>query len=75
MKLENDPTLPDRTQLDIEDIIRLLSFVLFHSFFVYNNTIYKQIGGCAIGSPVYSAIVANLQIQILHSTLPIWVFQ
>ncbi len=32
-KLENDPTLPDRTQLDIDDIIRLLSFVLSNSFF------------------------------------------
>jgi hypothetical protein len=42
MKLENDPTLPDRTQLGIDDIIRLLSFVLFNSFFVYNNAIYIQ---------------------------------
>ncbi len=58
-KIENDSTLPDTTQLDIDDIIRLLSFVLSNSFFVYNNTTYKQINGCAMGSPV-SAIVANL---------------
>ena len=64
-KLENDPTLPDRTQLDIDDIIRLLSFVLSNSFFVYNNTTYKQIHGCAMGSPV-SAIVANLCIEVIE---------
>ena len=64
-KLENDPTLPDRTQLDIDDIIRLLSFVLSNSFFVYNNTTYKQIHGCAMGSPV-SAIVANLCMEVIE---------
>ncbi len=32
-KLENDPTLPDRTQLDIDDIIRLLSFCFIKQFF------------------------------------------
>ena len=45
--------------LFIERSIRLLSFVLSNSFFVYNNTTYKQIHECAMGSPV-SAIVANL---------------
>ena len=30
-KLENDNTLSDRTQLDIDDILRLLQFVLFNS--------------------------------------------
>ncbi len=58
-KLENDDTLSDRTQLDIDDILRLLEFVLSNSFFVYNDKTYKQIHGCAMGSPV-SAIVANL---------------
>ena len=64
-KLENDPTLPDRTQLDIDDIIRLLSFVLSNSFFVYNNTTYKQIHECAMGSPV-SAIVDNLCMEVIE---------
>ena len=31
-KLENDNILSDRTQLDIDDILRLLQFVLFNSF-------------------------------------------
>ena len=45
-KLEHDTSLANRTQLDIDDIIRLLTFVLSNSFFVYNNTTYKQIHGC-----------------------------
>ena len=58
-KLENDSSLHSRTKLDIEDIISLLNFVLSNNYFVYNDTIYKQIHGCAMGSPV-SPVVANL---------------
>ena len=58
-KLAKDDILSDRTQLDTDDILRLLQFVLSNSFFVYNNITYKQIHGCAMGSPV-STIVANL---------------
>ena len=58
-KLEDDSSLHSRTKLDIEDIISLLNFVLSNNYFVYNDTIYKQIHGCAMGSPV-SPVVANL---------------
>ena len=64
-KLENDDTLSDRTQLDTDDILRLLQFVLSDSFFVYNDITYKQIHGCAMGSPV-SAIVANLCMEVIE---------
>ena len=64
-KLENDDTLSDRTQLDIDDILRLLEFVLSNSFFVYNDKTYKQIHGCAMGSPV-SATVANLCMEAIE---------
>ena len=58
-KLEKDETLHSRTNLDINDIISLLDFVLSNNYFIYNGDTYKQIQGCAMGSPV-SAIVANL---------------
>ena len=58
-KLNNDITLKNRTKLSIDDIIKLLRFTLSNSYFNYNNQTYKQIHGCAIGSPV-SPIVANL---------------
>ena len=66
-KVENDDTLSDRTQLDTDDILRLLQFVLFNSFFVHNNITYKQIHGCAIlmASPV-SATVANLCMEVIE---------
>ena len=57
-KLEDDSSLHSRTKLDIEDI-SLLNFVLSNNYFVYNDTIYKQIHGFAMGSPV-SPVVANL---------------
>lgn len=43
-------------------IIRLLEFVLSATYFVYRGTFYKQIQGCAMGSPV-SPIVANLYME------------
>jgi retron-type reverse transcriptase len=58
-KLSKDDTLGQRSNLSIDDIIKLLRFTLSNSYFNYNNETYKQIHGCAMGSPV-SPIVANL---------------
>ena len=64
-KLNNDNTLHLRTSLNIDDIISLLKFILSNNYFVYNNCIYKQIHGCAMGSPV-SPIVANLCMEVIE---------
>ena len=61
-KLETEVTLPSRTKLTIDDIISLLRFTLTNSFFTHNNTIYKQVHGCAMGSPV-SPVIANLYME------------
>jgi retron-type reverse transcriptase len=58
-KLNKDTTLKHRPKHSIDDIIKLLRFKLSNSFFNYNKQTYKQIHGCAMGSPV-SPIVANL---------------
>ena len=42
-KLEHDTSLGERTQLNVDDIIRLLTFVLSNSLFIHKNTTYKQI--------------------------------
>ena len=63
-KLNNDNTLHLRTSLNTDDIISLLEFILSNNYFVYNNCIYKQIHGCAMGSPV-SPIVANLGMEVI----------
>ena len=63
MKLESDDTLHLRTKLTDDDILSLLHFTpQSNSYFTYNDTTYKQIHGCALGSPV-SPIVANLYME------------
>ena len=64
-KLNNDSTLQSRTSLTTDDIISLLDFTLSNNYFVYNNCIYKQVHGCAMGSPV-SPIVANLCMEVVE---------
>ena len=41
--------------------------MLSNNFFVYNDTIYRQIHGCAMGSPV-SPVVANLCMEEIEKT-------
>ncbi|KAL9967396.1 hypothetical protein ACROYT_G025613 [Oculina patagonica] len=61
-KLENDPSLADRTTLTPSKITDLLNFVLRSTYFQYNGSIYEQRKGAAMGSPV-SAVVANLYME------------
>ena len=58
-KLQHDPTLPLRTNLTVDDIILLLEFTLSNNYFIYNGDTYRQLHGCAMGTPV-SPVVANL---------------
>ena len=57
--LEAVDTWKERNMLTLEQIVQLLKFVLLATYFVYRGTFYKQIRGCAVGSPV-SPIIANL---------------
>ena len=61
-KLENDPSLADRTTLTSAQITELLTFVLISTYFQYNGSIYEQREGVAIGSP-FSAIIASLYME------------
>ncbi|XP_078384814.1 uncharacterized protein LOC144667294 [Oculina patagonica] len=51
-KLEDDPSLADRTTLTPAQIADLLKFVLRSTYFQYNGSIYEQQEGAAMGSPV-----------------------
>ena len=66
-KLEQDDTLTSRTNLTIDDIISLLQFTLSNNYFIYNDVTYKQIHGCAMGSPV-SPVVANICMEVIENT-------
>ncbi|KAL9982212.1 hypothetical protein ACROYT_G011025 [Oculina patagonica] len=66
-KLEQDASLSSRTNLDINDIISLLQFTLSNNYFMFNDKIYKQVHGCAMGSPV-SPVVANLCMEEIEES-------
>ena len=61
-KLEDDPSLADRTTLTPAQIADLLKFVSRSTYFQYNGSIYEQLEGAAMESPV-SAVIANLHME------------
>ena len=61
-KLEDDPSLADRTTLTPAQIADLLNFVFRSTYFQYNGSIYEQLEGRAMGSPV-SVVIANLYME------------
>ena len=56
-----------RTRLNTDDIISLLEFALSNNYFMFNDSVYKQIHGCAMGSPV-SPDVANLCMELIEES-------
>ena len=67
-RLENDKTLQKRTNLNVDDIIELLKFVLETTYFRYEGEIYQQKFGVAMGSLV-SPIVVNLYMEDLEQKI------
>ena len=61
-RLVQDANLKDRTKMNINQIIELLSFCLDTTYFIFNGVYYKQAHGAAMGSPV-SPIVANIYME------------
>ena len=67
VKLNLDPKLQSRTFLTTDKIIYLHEFVLSNNYFVFNDQIFNQIHGYAMGSSV-SPVVANLCMEIIEDT-------
>ena len=61
-KLESNHTWKDKTKLTKNQIVELTKIVLYNSFFSYEGTLYHQIFGCAMGSPV-SVVIADLVME------------
>ncbi|KAI8507604.1 hypothetical protein Bbelb_149840 [Branchiostoma belcheri] len=64
-RLQEDKDLKSRTNLEIEDIIELLSFIVTTTYFSFRGNIYQQKFGTAMGSPV-SPVLANLFMEWLE---------
>ena len=65
-KLVSYPTLPDSCSLDASQLSTLLEMCLSSTYFTFQNELYKQKQGAAMGSPI-SPIVANLYMEHFES--------
>ena len=67
-RLENDTTLKKRTNLNVDDIMELLKFVLETTYFRWEGEMYLHKFGVAMGSPV-SPIVVNLYMEDMEQKI------
>ena len=67
-RLENGKTLKKRTNLNVDDSMELLKFVLETTYFRWEGEIYQQKFGVAMGSLV-SPIVVNLYMEDLEEKI------
>ena len=58
-KLAQDPTIPQRISMSIQQIVTLLEICLKNTHFLFQGKFYEQVHGAAIGSPI-SPLIANL---------------
>ena len=57
--LHNDATLPERTDLSVDQIVELIRFLLTTTYSQYGGEFYIQSEGAAMGSPA-SPLTANI---------------
>ena len=68
--MENESILRDYnknndTNLESDDVVQLLDFILTTTYFTFRDKIYRQLFGTAMGSPV-SPIAANIFMEALE---------
>ena len=61
-KLLQEPTLPQRTTMSIQQIVILLEFCLKNTYFLFHGKYYEQVHGVARGSSI-SPLIANLYME------------
>ena len=64
-QLEDDTKLKLQTNLNVDDIMELLKFIVTTTYFSFRDTIYQQKFGTDMGSPV-SPVIANLFMEWLE---------
>ena len=61
----NNPKLRENTSLKIESNMKLLKVSVEANCFQWNNTIYQQIQGTPMGSPI-SVVLAEMTMQSIE---------
>ena len=51
-KLAQDPTLPQGSNMSIQQIVTLLEFCLKNTYFLFQGKFYEHVHGAAMGSPI-----------------------
>ena len=64
-RLQQDNTLPQRTNMSIQQITSLLEFCLSNTYFLFQGKYYEQVQGAAMGSPI-SPLIANIFMEELE---------
>ena len=67
-RLAKDDSLVDRTSLSVDEICLLLEFCLKATEFTFQKDFYRQVFGCAMGSPV-SALMADIVMEDVESRI------
>ena len=57
-KLQQDPLLPENTNMTIQQIVTLLEFCLKNTYFLFQGKYNEQVCSAAMGSPI-SLLIAN----------------
>ena len=65
-RLSSDCSLVDRTDLCVADIMKGFDLCMEATFFIYNQTIYQQIFGCAMGSPLSPILNACMVMKVIE---------
>ena len=65
-KLQQYADLPNRTIMTADNIIELLGFCLSNTYFVFQDVVYEQTKGAAMGSPV-NPIVTNIYMEAFEN--------
>ena len=68
-KLQKDPSLPNRTNMSIPQIITLLENSLKNTYFLFQGKYYEQVHGAAMGSPI-NPLIANLFMEEFEVKTP-----
>ncbi|XP_037526491.1 uncharacterized protein LOC119403645 [Rhipicephalus sanguineus] len=61
--LDKDPTLPERSPLEVHDLGRLLKFCLSNTYFTFQKKYYRQLHGAAMGASISRQ---NLDLFTVH---------